>query len=226
MVAALALVAASYGPIAAQTTITSEPYATPNVYGCSLHYCWNELTVGQSFVAPNATDVWLTTFRLSLGHADGVPYTARLMEWNLPSGTAGRVLYEKAFASTPTTRQYVEFPVNQLLTYGGGMQYIFAVSLNANDGEVENHTALTVDGPLLAGSGYFIEKTGLTDLQTQSWTPHYAHLGFTAQFNSEPLSGTVPEPMSLLLVATGLLGVGAVARRRPERGEPRSDANE
>ncbi len=198
----------------AQTTITTEPFGEGITYSS-----YPEQTIGQTFRAPNSTDVFLSSFRLAVGSAPTVPYTVRLMEWD-PVGTrAGNVLFSQAIAATPGSPppEYVTFDVQRLLQYG--TDYIFAYSLA---GATFAYGYVSGANPYSEGSEWLIRSADLNDLQHESTRTWYTFtnydVGFTAEF--EPHTNVVPEPASMALLGTGLLGLAASRRRRKQRPEP------
>lgn len=166
-----------------------------------------EVTYGQTFTAPNMTDVFLESFRISVGSDPAIPYTVRLMEWT--GGTAGAVLFSEMVAATPLTRTYVEFSVNTLLTFGA--QYIFALSIAPGGNSVQNF--MSVVDTYVGGHEAFIASADLATIQGGPWISRTGFdVGFSATF--VPGQQVVPEPMTMVLLGTGLLGMGIVRRRR------------
>lgn len=64
-----------------------------------------------------------------------------------------------------------------------------------------------------AGAHFLLEANGGPFDATMYLNPRYRNQGYTATFTSDNES-TVPEPSSLLMVGSGILGVAAVARRK------------
>jgi hypothetical protein len=189
--------------VLAQTVVSNEGTAT------EIHSFvgFPEVTYGQTFTAPNMTDTFLSTFRTSIGISTMAPFTVRLMEWT--GATAGSVLYSETFAAAPASRTYLTFNVNAQLMYG--LDYIFALSVVAGGQAVQNF--ISTSSTYAGGNEAYIASADLAAIQGGAWTSRTNFdLGFTGTF--EPGQQVVPEPMTVILLGTGLAGLGAVRRRR------------
>jgi hypothetical protein len=150
------------------------------------------------------------------------------MEWNPVNYRAGGVLWESSFPAAgfwdpdmdeeswqKLKAAKTTFTPDQLLAYGS--DYIFTISLRLDGSFITGNTLATND-PYKDGFTTIIRSVDLADLQgggewDRQWYRHSSHLdmGFTAEFVPDTVT---PEPVSMVLLGTGLAGVAGAARRR------------
>ena len=204
-VAALAALAVPQA-LLAQTTVTTE--ATAGVHSFSAGF--GQITYGQTFQVPNATDVVLQSFRMSAGNATSPSLTARLAIWDGVNDRMGTILWTGA-GVVPSSRTYLDFDIGATLAVG--TTYVFAYSYAANGQPLLNF--LDLGATYAGGHEVYIGSTTEATLTGNAWNQrtHFDN-GFTAQFVP---GSVVPEPATVALLATGLLAVGGIARRRRGR---------
>jgi hypothetical protein len=227
---------ATAGAVGAQEINTGPPNPalnlSPTAFGRAAENSF--LTMGQSFIVPAGTFTQLTSFDFWLRGATtppgSVPYRAYIFGWD--AGTR-RVSAAPLFRSD--AQSFAGAEANTPVSFStGGLNLVAGQSYIAVLSAVEFSTAPigTRGGPVYTtswpassyagGSAFeaFSPNTGLAGLAGVTWRTVGANEGnwdvaFVARFTSTQQPPTVvPEPGTVILLAGGLLGLGAVARRR------------
>lgn len=194
--------------VRAQTTIDTRVGGTADTRWIS-----GGISQGQAFIAP---EQFFLSASLWLGSQSGTTsFTAILQQWtddgHFHVGTIGSPLWQSV-AQTVSGIGPTEFDFD----LGGapltvGTSYVFYVS--ASSGTLMGYASA---GPVAGLSNIYPGGNAVFGAATTTAVPDVQgafDAGFVGTFGSTAPVTSTPEPASLVLVATGIAGVGGLARR-------------
>ncbi len=176
----------------------------------------NTATYGETFSAP-VTDTTLNSFSLFLNAGASGPLQGYIGTW---TGTeAGTILYTSAPVTATGSNQQFTFNTGGL-NLTSSAEYVAFISISgAGYNSFSGATSMpadTVSSLIPGGAFVYINNGSDTSLLTSGngWTGFGA--GYNVQFVADFSAGSAatPEPGSLLLFGTGLLGLGILLRRK------------
>ena len=168
-------------------------------------------TVGQGFFAPtNATSLVSLTYYLSLtgppSNPGGGQSSISIFGFNGTAAT-GAALFTQAFTN-PTTSGIFAQMINPGIAVTGGARYIALLSTSVNNSIYEaNVDEIADSGANTTGDVFYVCLGGTATCSVRDQ-------GSVAAFQATFATTSTPEPSTIVLAATGMLGLAGVRRKR------------
>lgn len=176
-------------------------------------------TVGQT-IATGTAETVLDSFTFQMNTIVGTTrFAAYVMEWDQANGRAtGPVLFNSGLMTHANTGTFDPITVNPGVHLKAAAMYVLFYSISDYfDGVNDSFRLGTVPPDAYAGGGPVLASNG-TDFGALSSSAWFAASVYDLAFSAElSPAAAVPEPGSLALAASGVLGLALVARARRRR---------